>query len=512
LRQSDARYQAKIRAAARRDSAIFARVWRHLRPGGHQFDMARRVDDEQLHYQADFWPRDHGKSEIFCIAYPLRRICEDPNTRVLIVQKTQVAAVKTLQVIKDELEKNRELKTYYRKHWRTTVGVPDISNAQGAVDRDGRKESAWQQQRIYCKRTRRGKDPTVEAVGVGGAITGGHFDIIILDDVEDDENVRTPERLKALLGWFIGTIMQLREPTTKIVIVGTLKTAAADIYNFVRTNPLWDCHLVSAITSHRLSDIEYELLRNDRGVVTDVQVKTPGVTTLWPEKWSIQALLLEMAASIRSIWVREKLNDLSEMAGAIFWRTWWQGKARYRLDEAQAVVGRYLSVDSALTDNSESDFTAIGIWEVLASYQIRLRWLTVERWMFPALAAGIVTVAAQWQANLLGVLIEDRGSGTSVLQTLRSSAPDWLKDKLIAFMPQGSKEKRAQQASLWCEKGAVLLPYPDERLPWLFEFEETLYSFPAVAHDDVVDQLSQMVLYLENYLAAWYASQGGAQA
>jgi len=57
-----------------------------------------------------FWPRDHGKSEIFCISYPLRRICEDPNVRILIVQKTATEAEKTLGVIKAELESNEDLK------------------------------------------------------------------------------------------------------------------------------------------------------------------------------------------------------------------------------------------------------------------------------------------------------------------------------------------------------------------------------------------------------------------
>jgi hypothetical protein len=46
---------------------------RAIRPGPHQYDMAARVDDEAMQYRADFWPRDHGESEIFCIDYPLRR-------------------------------------------------------------------------------------------------------------------------------------------------------------------------------------------------------------------------------------------------------------------------------------------------------------------------------------------------------------------------------------------------------------------------------------------------------
>ena len=84
---------AKLRAVARQDSAIFGRVWREdIVPGPHQYEMARRVDDSTLSYQGEFWPRDHGKSEIFCTDYPLRRICEDPNVRILIVQKTATEA------------------------------------------------------------------------------------------------------------------------------------------------------------------------------------------------------------------------------------------------------------------------------------------------------------------------------------------------------------------------------------------------------------------------------------
>jgi hypothetical protein len=246
--------------------------------------MARRIDGPSQ-YQADFWPRDHGKSEIFCLSYPLRRICEDPNLRILIVQKRATEAEKTLSVIKQELESNHRLKAYYASHWEKTVGYRDISNQSGAIQLSGKKEGAWQQSRIYCKRTRRGKDPTVEAVGVGGAITGGHYDIIILDDIEDDENVRTDERLKGMIEWFTGTIMQLREPHTKIVIVGTLKTNKQDIYNIVLNSPVWDTYRTGAILSHELSDIQIEPVRNEDGVIVDVNVVTPDVKTLWPQKW-----------------------------------------------------------------------------------------------------------------------------------------------------------------------------------------------------------------------------------
>ena len=116
-----------LQRAGRRNSAIFAKCWRGLEPAAHQYDMAARIDGPAA-YQADFWPRDHGKSEIFCISYPLRRICEDPNVRILIVQKTATEATKTLGVIKAELEQNAPLKEFYRPHWERTVGHADICN------------------------------------------------------------------------------------------------------------------------------------------------------------------------------------------------------------------------------------------------------------------------------------------------------------------------------------------------------------------------------------------------
>jgi len=196
-----------------------------------------------------------------------------------------------------------------------------------------KKEGAWQQRRIYVKRSRRGKDPTIESVGVGGAITGGHFDVIILDDVEDDENTRTEERVDGLVNWFTGTIMQLREPHTKIIVVGTLKTLKPDIYKLVRENPAWDCQVVSAITSHTLSEIEYEpVYHEETGRLVDVTIRTEGVTTLWPAKWDLRTLLMEMLASPRrSIWIREKLNDLHALAGKMFKRQWFHYEEPERL-------------------------------------------------------------------------------------------------------------------------------------------------------------------------------------
>ena len=482
----------KLAAAARHNTAIFARVWRRgVTPGAHQYEMARRVDDTGLMFQADFWPRDHGKSEIFCIAYPLRRICEDPNIRILIVQKTATEAEKTLGVIKQELESNGALKLYYAQHWARQAGNRDISNAGGKVALGGtRKEAAWQQRKIYVKRRRRGKDPTVEAVGVGGAVTGGHFDVIILDDVEDDENTKTPERLTQLANWFNGTILQLREPGTKTVVVGTFKTNAKDIYNTLRDNPVWSVVIRSAIVSHRLEDIQYTPVQASDGRVIGVTVQTPDVVTLWPQKWPIEALLFEMLASIRSIWVREKLNDLRALAGKVFKREW----LRYyeTPEQCERIIQAW---DTAWEETEGADWSVCvtlglhaGALYVLNVYRDKLE--------TPGLLKALRAQYERWRP--LEIVVEDKASGKSAIQILRveSSLP------IVAISP-GTKDKtaRARAVTPYFESGRVFFP---ASAMWLEALEDELVMFPEAGHDDQVDALVYGVLRLMGNSGAAY--------
>ncbi len=498
------RWHEKLLAAARRDSAVFARVWRSgIVPGPHQYEMAKRVDDERLQYQGDFWPRDHGKSEIFCLAYPLRRVCEDPNVRILIVQKTAGEAEKTLDVLKSELERNTALKAYYADHWEAVVGQRDISNATGTIDREGRREGAWQRQRIYVKRTRRGKDPTIEAVGVGGAITGGHFDVIILDDVEDDENTRTAGRLKSLLEWFSGTIMQLREPHTKMVVVGTLKTAQRDIYNFILDNPVWSCRVVSALVSHSLDNIDYDVITDEAGRVVDVVVRTENVVTLWPRKWPIRALLLDMLASVRSIWIREKLNDLRAMAGSVFKREWFRYVERAEWPEFERVIQVW---DTAWLEEESADWSVCGTLG-LAQGRVVVMDVFRTRLETPDLLRAVQMQYTRWRPR--EVCIEDKSSGKAALQVLtrETGLP------VVAVSPGGrDKTARARAVTPFFEGGRVFFTSDAMWLPML---EDELTLFPEAENDDQVDVIVYGLLRLfldevkqmESGQVDWYGQQ-----
>ena len=201
--------------------------------------------------------------------------------------------------------------------------------------------------------------------------------------------------------------------------------------------------------------------------------------------------------------------------GAIYQASWWRAQNRSDVRSEQVnVVGRWLSWDTALKDKEQHDSSALTVWELLADYRLRLRFASWQKLQFPQLASAIQDEARRWMQDgkLRGILIEDKASGISALQTLEQSAAPEIASLLRPFQPgQLSKVARARQASLWCERGCILLPEPCEEVPWLYEFEDLLYKFPSAALNDPADSLAQAVLYLENLLAdGWQARQGAS--
>lgn len=200
--------------------------------------------------------------------------------------------------------------------------------------------------------------------------------------------------------------------------------------------------------------------------------------------------------------------------GVIFLRKWWEGKNRYDPTDRsyyRKSVGRWLSWDTALKDDEQNDHSSLVVGDLLPDYRLLLRFALWRKLQFPQLAASIEAEARRWNydGKLRGIIIEDKASGISALQTLGQGASD-IASLLIAFNPGGiSKQGRARSASLWCERDCILLPEPMDEVPWLIDYENILFDFPTKVIKDPVDATTQMILHLENLLAeGWRARTG----
>ena len=88
------------------------------------------------------------------------------------------------------------------------------------------------------------------------------------------------------------------------------------------------------------------------------------------------------------------------------------------------------------------------------------------------------------------VLVEDKGSGTSLIQDLRREGVV----RPIAFEPERDKITRMSTQSAKIEAGHVHLP---EQAPWLAEFQVEMMQFPYGRHDDQVDSVSQFLTWID---------------
>lgn len=162
-------------------------------------------------------PPNHAKTTSISVNYAVWRIHKDPNIKIAIISKSQGLSKKILGAIKTRLTSN----SYRDMHLKF---APD----GGWRDPDG----SWNATQIYVFGKNDGeKDPTVEAVGLGGSIYGGRFDLIIIDDAIDLENAH---RWEDQVDW-LTTIIDSRLPPSggTLIVVGT-RISATDLNSELR--------------------------------------------------------------------------------------------------------------------------------------------------------------------------------------------------------------------------------------------------------------------------------------
>lgn len=346
------------------------------------------------------------------------------------------------------------------------------------------------------------------ALSVGGAVTGERGDIRILDDPHHAQDIKSDAIRENSIEW-IKTVW----PTRK------MSSASAEVVIMQRLHE-------RDATGFLLSEIgDYEHLclpmhwdgAQRFTVLGNYDKRSEPGQLLFPERFDEKEVTrLELLLGSDASGQLEQRPTSAE--GGIFQKSIWDDKNRYDSGSESIrnrVFARWLTFDTALKDKSSNDPSACCVWELWPDYRLAVREMWEERVNSALLPAKIETLARKWNVDgkLRSIVIEDKGSGTTAIQTLRMSAEPWLAEKLAEFQPQGDKPFRAKLASVWCERNLIQLPHPGlSNAEWYTKFLDPekgqLWMFPNVAHDDLVDTFSMGILYLENYLAeGWRARQ-----
>src|SRR5262249_26213911 len=136
------------------------------------------------------------------------------------------------------------------------------------------------------------------------------------------------------------------------------------------------------------------------------------------------------------------------------------------------------SWDHANKDSELADFSVCTTWGLKRQHMFLLD-VYRRKVDFPNLKRAVRELAARYNANV--VLVEDKASGTSLIQELRAEHFSVVKE---APAIDGDKIMRLHAQTAKIEGGFVLVP---KEAPWLETYVLELVTFPNAKYDDQVD-------------------------
>lgn len=243
-----------------------------------------QIDSLKMPYgrQMDLWPRGHMKTHIITMAKSIQEYLVNNDVRILLASSSIDGAQKNLRKIKQLLETNTLL------HWLFPECIPDI------------RGDKWAEREATLPRKANHAEPTFKCIGVGGHITGWHFDVIRKDDLIDEKTERSPEAMEKIIDWHVLMKSLLESPSTGIDhIIGT-RWAMFDLYQYI-------------------IDKEREYTVNCFGAWPkegDHKGKP-----YWPERFKVEDLLL-MREKDPYIFACQQMNDPRDEAAVDFDSRW----------------------------------------------------------------------------------------------------------------------------------------------------------------------------------------------
>ena len=217
----------------------------------------------------------------------------------------------------------------------------------------------------------------LEAIGSGKKIRGRKHrnwrpDLIILDDVENDENVRTPDQRGKLDNWFKKAVSKAGDDYTDIIYIGTLLHYDSLLANTLK-NPAYRAIKYKAVISFSEADALWQQwteiytdLANDdreREALAFFQqhqaTMLAGTKVLWEEKLSYYDLMVMRVSEGESAFNSEMQNEPINPDDCLFMEEWLDYYNEAEIDFRDRAFQFFGFVDPSLGKSKKSDFSAI---------------------------------------------------------------------------------------------------------------------------------------------------------
>lgn len=260
-------------------------------------------------------PRDHGKSEAGSVVFPTWLALRNPNINILIMMHKEGKAAGKLSECRDHIER-----------------------LAPAFGREVVKANTTE---LTLAREEASDVPTIHAAGFKSGVTGGHYDVVIMDDCVIWETQNTEGKREKAQRKFQNYLNLGDESDTVFVVLGTRKHKD-DLYSWLLSKREWNSDVKRAVADTSVIEQgEFDLVTDtgavyaahERNQIPPSETLTSvephrNVPVLWPERYSLGDLIFEYLSAgdsagesdgvaSSSEWLREKQNITSAFEGSV---------------------------------------------------------------------------------------------------------------------------------------------------------------------------------------------------
>lgn len=429
--------------------------WHHRQIAGY---LDRFVSGEIRRLMV-FCPPRHGKSELVSRRLPAYIFGKHPDAEVIATSYGDTLAKRMNRDVQRIIDSD----TYREIFPNTTLfGRNVVTVADGTYLRNASMFEIVNHRGSY------------KCCGVGGGITGEGGNFIIIDDpIKNSEQARSKTYREKVWDWYISTLFTRLD--------NNLSGGLGD-------------HLLVTLTHWHEDDLAGRILQSDYGkdwvivsfpAISESESKNgdprrPG-EALWPAKKNIDEL--EKIRKLLGPWFNGLYQQNPKpLEGDVIPMDKFGRYETYPLFMAQKVQ----SWDTAQKADERHDYSVCTTW-VIRGIEKYLIDVYREKLKYPDLKRACISQFEKHKPDV--VLIEDKSSGTSLIQDVRYEIP------VVPIIPCKDKETRMEIETAQIDAGCVLLP---ESAPWLSDYDSEMRGFPNSEFDDQADSTSQFLAWAKD--------------
>jgi predicted phage terminase large subunit-like protein len=319
------------------------------------------------------------------------------------------------------------------------------------------------------------------ATSVGGTLTGRGGNIIILDDPMNPKQAMSEASRTTTIQWFRTTLLsRLNLKGEDAIIIVMQRLHVDDLVGILLEEGGWDHLDIPAIADgpQKIPMGLKTFYRRHEGDVLD-SIREP------------MDVLISMKASMGTMdFSAQYLQRPIPAEGNLIKREWLK---YYQVPPDRRPKDMIvISWDTAMKSTELADYSVGTVWHVQGNKFFLLD-LIRGRYDYPELKRAVLNAKNRWPSSHM--LVEDKGSGTSLIQDLRRDGVP-----VISIRPESDKVSRLFANQAQFESGSVWFP---QNADWMPDLVSELMAFPSVRHDDQVDSISQALTWINGKLRSW---------